>query len=262
MNQYLLLQKNTLCRWVTAGLMVFIVTSANSSLAFINIESLRQNSQLGLHGSTGVKASGASGNVDVFRSELTSNTILKNARHESIAIFSYTYGEAADARNNHQGSSHLRYAHRVKESDWHGETYVQAEFNEFQDLTLRTLVGAGARYKIYAQEGFSLYSGAGAFQEFEDLDGSQDQEALRGNIYLSIKKDTADKRFSSSMILYYQPNTKVMSDHRLRLIVGAEFKLTETLLIQLNYTYFRDTLPPPGIAVEDSTYMTGLTWRY
>lgn len=229
--------------------------------AFLNIESLRQVTKSGFNGSTGVKASGATGNTDVFTSNVSTQNIFKNSSEEYIGILNYTYGEANDEKNANKGNIHLRYARWVGGSWLAVELFGQSEFNEFQNLILRNLAGSGFRSKLYNSDGLSFYLGVGAFYEKEDLKDFADQETVRGNTYFSMKKDF-EKLMTLSLILYYQPNTKIVSDYRFRAVLGFEYKMTEKLIFNVQYSRAEDTLPPPDVEKLDTSFLTGINWRY
>ncbi len=231
-----------------------------SSSAFINIESLRQDIEKGFNGSSGVTVGGSSGNVDVFGLGVNSQNIYKSAQREYIVIGKYQYGEANGLKNNNTGNFHLRYAQGfAKGLFW--EAFTQAEFNEFQDLKLRTLLGGGLRMRLLKDNKNSIFLGLGTFYEDEEIDSGIDQANFRGNIYLSFRSLLA-QQFETVLVAYYQPNYNVINDYRLQLTAGFESKITETLQLVNNFSYSSDTRPPAGIEEEDFTYSVVFNLSY
>jgi hypothetical protein len=234
---------------------------AQDCFGFLNIESLRQNTQSGFKGAANLGASGATGNTEVFDTRLTVQNIMKNFSEEYIAILAYRYGEASMQKNSNEGHIHLRYAKWTKSQPLALELFMQSEFNEFTNLILRNVAGSGVRVRFYDNNGLSLYSGLGGFYEKEDISDSGDQETLRANSYVSVKWELKEK-FTASAILYYQPNTRLFEDYRFRTVLGLEYKLSSKLLMTLEYNRARDTAPPPLIEELDTSFMTGLSWKY
>ncbi len=239
---------------------IFSLLFVCSSSAFINIESLRQDIEKGFNGSSGVTVGGSSGNVDVFGLGVNSQNIYKSAQREYIMIGQYEYGEANDLKNNNKGSFHLRYAQEFAQGlFW--EAFTQAEFNEFQDLSLRTLLGGGLRMRLIRNEKNSIFLGLGTFYEDEEIDSGVDQANFRGNIYLSFRSLLA-QQFETVLVAYYQPNYNLIDDYRLRLTAGFESKISETLQLVNNFSYSKDTRPPAGIEQEDFTYSVVFNLSY
>ncbi|NQY99466.1 MAG: DUF481 domain-containing protein [Bdellovibrionales bacterium] len=252
---------------MSAAFRILIYTLLLSALtsipahAYLNIESLRQDSKPGLHGSTAVRTSGSSGNNDVIAGSLTSQSIIKIGREEFIGIFNYRYGEASDVKNTNSGNIHIRYAKGPRDANLSLETFAQLEFDEFQNLNSRELVGLGLRAELVKVDLLTVYAGIGAFYENEDIRDSADQETMRGNSYLSVRSHLSED-LSFSAIVYYQPNTRDMTDYRLRTHLGLEFQLKAQLMFNVVYERHLDTLPPPTIEELDTRFLTGITWKY
>jgi hypothetical protein len=126
------------------------------------------------------------------------------------------------------------------------EAFSQAEFNEFQSLTLRTLVGAGLRMRLYQGDQDTLYFGAGSFYEDEEVKDDLDQGNGRGNFYLSLRKFIGED-VETVMVGYYQPSFKRVNDYRVQLTAGIETKITQALQLVNSLSYARDSQPPQGI---------------
>jgi hypothetical protein len=191
---------------------------------------------------------------------VNSQNIFRNQQREYIVIGDYAYGEATDVKNNNTGSFHLRYAQGFS-TDWFWESFAQAEFNEFQSLTLRTLFGGGLRWRIHQSEKGGLFLGMGSFYEDEDIDGDADQANFRGNIYLSFRR-LIGEQFEAVLVAYYQPNFNIVDDYRLRLTGGFESKITESLQLVNTISYMTDTRPPAGIQQQDFTYSVVFNFSY
>jgi hypothetical protein len=240
---------------------IFILLGVSpQAQGFINIESLRQNIKQGFSGSTGLNVGGSSGNVDIFNTGITSQNIFKDKQREYLVIANYKYGEANREKNNNQGNFHVRYAQKFLPSmAW--EAFSQAEFNEFQSLTLRTLVGAGLRMRLYQGDQDTLYFGAGSFYEDEEVKDDLDQGNGRGNFYLSLRKFIGED-VETVMVGYYQPSFKRVNDYRVQLTAGIETKITQALQLVNSLSYARDSQPPQGIEEVDFSYNVLFNFNY
>lgn len=228
--------------------------------SFINIESLRQGIKEGFSGSSGLQLSGASGNTDVFELGANSQNIFKERDHEYIFITNYKYGEASDLKNSNKGNGHLRYAQDFTETlAW--EVFGQMEFNEFQQLKLRTLLGGGLRLRLYEESGTSFFSGAGLFYEDETISEAPDQANFRGNLYLSIRSLLSETT-EFVLVTYYQPSFKRVNDYRIQATVGLETQVLKQLSWVNQLSYSEDSKPPIGIEKLDISYSVGFNFSY
>ncbi len=242
-------------------LLIVIFYFSTTANAFINIESLRQGFKQGFSGSSGLQMSGASGNTDVFEIGANSQNIYKKKQREYIFITNYTYGEASGFKNSHRGNGHLRYAQGFAES-WAWETFGQMEFNEFQQLSLRTLLGGGLRAKVFKnEEGTSFFTGWGLFYEDETIENGVDQANFRGNLYLSFRTLMGENS-EIVLITYYQPSFKRIDDYRIQGTLGMEFRVSNQLSWVNQATYAEDSAPPQGIEKIDITYSVGFNYTY
>ncbi len=242
-------------------LILFYLLFLNSTFAFLNIESLRQEKLQGrkLTGSTGIRLNDQRGNVDKTLVQFNTLNMMTNGRSNFIFLASYRYGKSFSREDTRQGDIHLRYTRELTSRTF-AEFFQQTEFNKFENLTLRILAGGGLRLQLFKNEHQSLFSGLGAFYEKEDLIGTDDPENPRGNLYLSYlyKK----KNYNISSTLYYQPNLEDTGDGRFRFSTGLETKFLGSFSQILEYTIKRDSRPPQGIKKTDARLSAGLSYHY
>lgn len=243
-----------------SGLLTVFLLWGQSASTFINIESLRQGLSEGFAGSSGVEAMGSSGNTNVFEAGLNTRNIFKHGQREYIFIATYDYGEASDLKNSNKGNGHIRYSQGFsRSSQW--EIFGQVEFNEFQSLELRSLVGFGLRQALFKGTKNSLFIGLGAFYEDETLKIPPDQSNFRANFYLSFRS-LIKEDMEFVMVTYYQPNTEVISDERLQMTAGLEIEILNQLSLVSSWSFSRDARPPVGILKEDASYKVGVNFSY
>ncbi len=221
---------------------------------------MRQTFKDGFSGSSGTQISGSSGNTDVFEVGANSQNIYKEEQREYIFITNYKYGEASGLKNSHQGNGHVRYSQGFA-SFWAWETFGQMEFNEFQQLKLRTLLGGGLRVRLHKNEGTTFYSGWGLFYEDETIKQAPDQANFRGNLYLSARSLVTND-MEVVVIAYYQPSLKRVDDYRIQGTFGMEFKVSDQLSWVNQASYSEDSMPPFGIEKIDVSYSVGFNFTY
>jgi putative salt-induced outer membrane protein YdiY len=229
--------------------------------AFLNIEALRQSKmKRSITGSSRVMLNQQKGNVDKAQISFDSLARYKNEKHNILALLDYRYGESFSVIDTRRGHLHLRYSYDVT-SNYAVEIFQQSQFNKFQDLNARFLFGLGSRNKLYQGELLSLYSGAGAFYEKENLDDQPNTQNPRGNLYLNLLW-TKPKHYSISSTVYYQPNLEDFHDNRIQLKLGLQTQFEGNFTQSIHYSLSRDTRTPTAIAATDSVLRAGLGYKY
>lgn len=222
--------------------------------AFINIESLRQNSKIGLTNSGKALFNQQTGNTDKILYSLGTLNSYRNDQNEYIFIGNLRYGESFRQKDTEDGSLHLRYTRSFSELH-HMEFYSQYEYNKFKALTARRLFGLG--YRLTTK---FINIGLGAFDENEVVNPGLDQVAVRGNFYLSstLKNETG---FEFSSILYIQPSFRFGNDTRTILNSGISQKINKSISMIIEYQNVYDQQPPTQIKTYDSSLMFGFNFR-
>lgn len=232
-----------------------------NALAFLNIEALRQEKgEPGkLKGSTGVRLNDSRGNVDKRQVRANTLNMVKNGSSSYLLLAEYLYGKSLGREDSRQGHVHFRYTRNLTDTlSW--ESFSQLEFNKFQDLTLRALIGTGGRIAAYQSDEQSLFFGVGAFYERENLEDLPDPSNPRGNTYISYL--WKHQMVTMSSTLYYQPNIEDLNDTRLRFNAGIETVFLGQFSQQLDYTLTHDSRPPYSIKKTDAMISAGLAYRY
>ena len=230
------------------------------SMAFINVESIRNTSRLGHQGSLGFKINGAAGNSQTFTSQVTSQWMSKNVDEEYILLGNHSYGESFNEKNANSGQLHFRYSRHWTESIYH-EYYTQLEFDEFKALELRKLLGAGLRFPFFEKEKFFFYNGSGFFYEEEEIKNARAQKNLRSNIYFSLSYKI-NESLNFSMVQYIQVLVNKIADFRLIHDLGFNLKATRSIHVVLQIKHSFDSRPPPTIKNTDFLYLTGLSYNF
>lgn len=245
-------------------LLLYIFVSSLSAEAFMNIENLRRTSKTGLHGNGSLRVTGALGNTENFISDTSISNFYNTKDSEWLLFLNHRYGEAFTEKNANRGKAHLRYTYKVHRR-WGHETFTQGEFDDFQRLTSRFILGQALRFKAFEGKVSSLNLGFGAFYEWEEIQNPNEGQApteienLRGNVYASFHWDVKD-RDTIFLTLYYQPfrlnDFRVLSSAGYAIPLGRHFSLS----VEVNYNY--DSRPPVEIERTDVRYFTTLNYTY
>lgn len=228
--------------------------------AFMNIESIRNSDQQGFVGKLGMKYQEQSGNTEKMNTQIENFNLYRTKKTEYLGLARYQYGESSDHKDTHNGHIHLRATMEPFAARSY-EFFTQIEFNEFKDLSLRSLLGTGLRFRLSKTKSTVFYLGTGVFYENEEFKISGDQNALRGNIYLSFLYEQ-EGRFSINIISYYQPKADQASDYRLKNSLGFETKLTAKLSFTTEAIFSYDSEPVNNVVKQDVQTISGLSYKY
>jgi len=225
----------------------------------MNVETLRQSHKNGFFGSVNLKMTGASGSTDKFVNDFSTQNVFRSDKNEFLFFLNHLYGEVSNTKNTDKGSFHSRYS-RSTSKHTALEFYVQVEFDKFRALRLRRIYGSGLRVLLLDKTNASIYFGAGAFFENEDLEVDPDEQTGRGNVYTSYVQ-TFENKMQLSSTFYYQPSLS-QGDFRLRLNSALGIPLTENFQFTIEFIGAHDSAPPTGIVKTDTLYLTGIAFSY
>lgn len=230
--------------------------------AFLNIEALRMSKlkNNASHGSFKLGLNTQNGNVNRERYKVSSLNLYKKTKNTWILMGHYQYGETFDEEDTRQGTAHLRYTRKLS-SFLFSEAYSQIQFNKFQNLNSRQLLGLGLRTTWSTKnEKIKLSFGAGTFYENEELEKQDNLNNPRGNIYSGIL--LINDYFNFSSTIYYQPNLENLEDYRVNFKTGIETRLGQMLFQQISYSLTKDNMPPTNIAKTDGNLLVEIGARY
>lgn len=232
------------------------------SYSFIHIDPPVIGEKEGLSGEVSISGKHSSGNNDSTAVGLAGKSEYFGSEWLVYLIASYTYGESNDKKDTNDGSAHLRYVHSIGDTSYDYELFLQTEFNEFQHIKQRNLIGANIRKKlnIFFDK---FYAGLGVFYSYMEPDAVSVYDPvykrIRMNSYLSFSKKV-HQNFSISYLGYYQPNVEELSDYRISQILQLNTSITEDLALGLDVNHAYNTTPYHD--VEKSDIRTTVNLRY
>ena len=245
-------------------LSAFFISPAN---AIVNIEEMRPPQQEdGWRGNVTLAISGDAGNTE--RSDFTASGQLfwQQAHVTRLIATSYSYGENSRNRNTNKGFIHLRHISQ-QTANIAFELFTQTTRNEFSRLSLRALVGGGARITLLKNRSDAIYLGTAIFYLSETLephptltdDGTE--KFWRGNFYLALRYQINEQMHATSTT-YYQPALANGNDYRILEEGNLRVRLANQLDLKLSIEITHDSEPPQSVKPTDFSYKTGVEYRF
>lgn len=256
---------------IIAGLVVCLVSL--QTWAISNIENERPNlPEQGLSGAVKLGLNGKTGNQKEQSFKGGTKLIYREENEIFMVLFDREYGTKLDAKNTDNSFLHSRWIHLLNEL-WATEAFAQWEKDEFDNLNSRVLAGGGARYLVMQQpDVYSLAVGFGAFHEEEkqNLVSYEESNRLwRLNSYYTYKYQL-NNQVTFVNTTYAQPRPDDFGDFRLLFDAGLNVKLTNSLLLKVNYKLSYDSDPAKNLLVTppinnyktNTQYETALAYQF
>ncbi len=253
-------------------LIVFISSYLLSSTVFatINTEALRDYSITpGLHSSISQGMKIEMGNNDEWEVNLGINLrfldkSLENSllpRQSIVFTSDYNLGELDTKKDSSSGFGHLRWT-KYLNTNIAFELFSQYEFDEFNQLEKRILLGTGVRLPFIYSEVESFFVGASFMLEQEKIQSQvNDDNNNRLSIYISYLKQLHSKAFFNTTT-YFQPNIDRLSDYRISIQNSISFPLNQSLDLSVSNSIKYDHQPLPGVESFDLTLSNQLRFNF
>lgn len=263
MNKYLL----------TIGLLTCGLVQVPTALAIANIENERPNlPDEGLSGSVKIGLGGKSGDEEKESYEGAAKVVYRADQNIYLGLFAREYGSDHGERDEDNTFVHGRWTHLL-DDQWGVEAFGQWEKNEFKNLNSRVLAGGGARYTIaQKRDVYSFVVGAGAFRENEKLNlvtYEEHNRLWRMNSYYSYSHQI-NPQVALINTTYFQPATNNWDDYRVLFDAGIDVKLSDKLVLRLNYRLTYDSEPAQNLNLPEpidnhktnTEYKTALAFNF
>ena len=238
--------------------------------AIVNVETLRidpDKKQTGFDGLFTLDISGNNGNTQNARTGLGAQLKWYHPESTDLLIMDYAYGESSDVKDTDKSFLHYRHVWYLDDIlSW--EAFAQLQTDEFTRLKLRSLVGTGARFRLLREsEKHTAYLGLGLMRSREKLDellGTTDEQteyATRVNLYQVYQYRISEHSRLVNMV-YYQPEVTEFSDYRLLEQLALKVDINDRLSLKVSLDIAHDSQPPQSIESTDTSYNTGLEYRF
>ena len=243
---------------------------ASSVHAIVNVENLRidpNQNQSGFQGLFSLDVNGNNGNTQNARAALGAHLKWYDQFSTDLLVMDYAYGESSSVKDTDKSFVHYRHVWYVnKRISW--EAFAQLQTNEFTRLKLRSLVGGGARLNLLVDnDNHTAYLGLGVLRSREKLDtpaGTSDEPldyATRLNLYQVYQYRISEHSRLINMV-YYQPDVSEFSDYRLLEQLALKLDINDRMSLKVSLDVAHDSRPPQNIETTDTSYNTGLEYRF
>ena len=234
------------------------------SLGQVNTEEFRSGGPKGHTGFSSSSTLGGTLNRGNVKANLFNTSVRLGYRLNKHHFFShtdYSHGSSDKGLFQEAGFTHLRWT-AMWEGAWGSDLFLQAQYDRFKNLKLRTLGGGGVRLVGGELDTLVCALGLGAMAEHEVLrEGKGDYLAWRSTNYLSASLNLEDKD-RLTLVAYYQPKLSEPTDYRLSLDAVLETHLMGNLYVAPVFSYRFDAKPPQGVGQVDMVLKYTLTLRY
>lgn len=187
-----------------------------------------------------------------------------NSTYLIWGMLSYDYAESNKVKNTNNLFSHLRYIRKTRMKYVNLEAYLQVSEDEFKNIKERTLIGSGARWKVFGNDYYGrTYIGASAFGEHIVYDDSINptENNVRGNFYLAYRLPlNEDSEFNA--LAYYQPRVDKPTDFYSSMAIGLQLHVYLQLYLKFHITHEYDSNPAVGVLKEDITSSTEFVLKF
>lgn len=204
----------------------------------------------------------AEGNSEYFQLLFGAAAQLNAGRHRWRLLGSETLTWANDQKVSENLLLHLRHNYRIR--PWISSlVFTQTQYNPFQRLAVRFLLGGGARFDVVREETWEVALGASYMLEVEDLtddDTGSDTEHRQSYFASLVGNPLPNLRLDLSA--FWQPLFSDFSDSRVYGAASSRVDVVGGLDLLLSVGVQRDSNPPEGVKEVDLTLRSGLVLEF
>jgi len=145
-------------------------------------------------------------------------------------------------------------------------SFADIEQNPIRKLTLRSRMGAGAKWMLMrnSNEDETSFSAAllTAYEKHHQIDG-EEPETSTWRWSFRLKRDLAvASKTDLSTAWFFQPRIEAMGDYLVDGLVRISQQLTERVRLTFTFDYFHDSDPPADVPESERRFLFGVTGRF
>ena len=235
------------------------------SHAYINLEPPVIGEKEGSEIDVALGAIYNSGNTDSLAASFSAKAQYNQKEWLTYLIATYNYGEASEVKESNNGLIHLRYVREITDTAYDYELFLQAEFNEFQDIKSRNLAGVNIRRDFSNNFFDKLYMGLGLFYSYMEPDVITEidpiYERVKMNSYISLLKKVTEN-FSITYLGYYQPYVEDFADYRIFQILQLTTTITEKTALSFDILHKYNATPYHNVENTDIRSTINLQYKF
>lgn len=215
----------------------------------VDTESLRKiDMKVGLNQNLLINIGLKEGNTEYFALSVGYRADYVTDSTHIYGVGNLSYQDNQNGVFQRAGFIHLRYLEKINQY-FSKEAYVQKQFDYFQRLKDRNLIGGGARFSFDIKDStkrlFYIFLGSGLMYENELLNIKKNYSTniIRSSSYFNISW-IPNNNFNISSVLYYQWDIFNSTDFRILNISSLNFKFNDYLSFVFSFNYRFDNHPP------------------
>ena len=233
------------------------------SYSFISLDPPVIGEKEKLDGEIALSANISTGNSDSRSIGLAVKGQYSEDKWLTYLIAAYHYGEVNKDKNTNDGLAHLRYVHEIADTPYDYEFFLQSEFNEFQDIKKRNLIGANIRRKLNLSFD-KFYVGLGLFYSYLEPETVTEFNPIykqtKVNSYISFSDDI-NEHFNVTYLGFYQTTVDDFSDLRIFQILQLNTELTDHLTLSFDIKHEYNRTPYENIEKNDIRSTINLKYK-
>ena len=172
-----------------------------------------------------------------------------------------SYEESDNAVTARDMVVHLRQNHDLG-PDWASILFAQVQYNPFQRLESRWLLGIGARRDLYRGENGHISAGVTPMLEIERIEGAEAHTSRgRLSVFLILVQNLGEHA-RMDMHGFWQPLMNDFDAWRTTANVALVVEVTGWLDFKTGVAVEDDARPPAGVKRTDWSTYAGLTWGF
>jgi putative salt-induced outer membrane protein YdiY len=201
------------------------------------------------------------GNTDETAANASAGFEARSKRHRLTLAGRYNYGQTDGEITTRNALGRIKYDLFLWKKIY---TYSHARFerDDFQDISLRSIMGLGLGYQILDTERISLFAEAGASYFNVDYIEARDEDYIAARESLSFNLDIIPKRLKFFHLheLYYsldESKTYLLSSEQ-----GFRLLLFRNFFAKLQVDFDYNSNPAPGKEKADISYIGSLGYEF
>ncbi len=251
-----------------AWLRVFTLTAAvlgcvpTVDAQIVNVLPSARGDDTGLSGSVHIGADWRSGNTELLLFRAGARGLYSNSRDMFLVLAQGEIGVKSGERFVARVFEHARYR-RVAHGLWRVEAFVQHESDQFRRLSLRALLGVGARYERPLGGGGLVAIGSAYVAEQEQLregdepDAGDETLSHRSSSYIALELPFG-RDAELVQTIFVQPRLSDLSDIRVLNETALRVPVAGTMSLRTSLTVSHDGAPPSGVSATDFALRSSL----
>ncbi len=238
-------------------LLLFSSVMTRAALCQVNVEVLRKSlTKEGTHGTLGGSITTYNGNTSGMELGGTGLVGYRSGRDLGYFHTNANYSNFGGEVQVANAFAHLRYNYKINDGVA-AEVFTQGESDKFRRLSLRTLVGVGARFTVAEGDTLSLFYGVSYMSEHTSLSPSVSDRPVRPadvhrmNNYAALLLVLDPGRAALSNTIYCQPRFDDFRDVRLLDVLSLDVTVSGRISASLQGTLRYEAPVPASLSRAD-----------